>query len=91
MVGDGYGSEVTDATLRGEIELLADVITAAAEVDGRLTTAALDQVLGLANQEPRRSRGSNSDARAPSADEHADLVQLLRRGSWRPYGGLREE
>lgn len=51
MVGDGYESEVTDATLRGEIELLADVMAAAATIDGRLTTAQLDHALGLANQE----------------------------------------
>jgi hypothetical protein len=51
MVGDGYESEVTDATLRGEIELLADVIAAAGTVDGRLTAAQLDHVLGLANQD----------------------------------------
>jgi hypothetical protein len=51
-MGGGYEPEVTDATLRGEIELLAEVIAAATQVDGRFTTAQLDQVLGLANQEP---------------------------------------
>lgn len=51
MVGDGYEPEVTDAALRGEIELLADVIAAAAQAHGRFTTAQLDQVLGLANPE----------------------------------------
>ena len=48
MVGDGYEPEVTDATLRVEIELLADVIAAAAQVDDRFTAAQLDHVLGLA-------------------------------------------
>ena len=52
MVGDGYEPEVTDATLRGEIELLADVIAAAGQVDGRFTTTELDRVLGLAREEP---------------------------------------
>jgi hypothetical protein len=51
MVGDGYEPDLADATLRGEIELLADVIAAAAEVDGRFTTAQLDHALGLAAQE----------------------------------------
>ena len=51
MVGGGYEHEVTDVTLRAEIELLADVIAAAAQVDGRLTDAQLDHVLGLADQE----------------------------------------
>ena len=51
MVGDGCESELNDATLRGEIELLADVIAAAAKVNGRLTTAQLDHALGLAKQE----------------------------------------
>lgn len=52
MGGEGYEPEFTDATLRAEIELLADVIAAASQVDGHLTTAQVDQVLGLANQEP---------------------------------------
>ena len=51
MVGDGCEPEVTDVALRGEIELLADVMAAAALVDGRFTIAQLDRVLGLASQE----------------------------------------
>lgn len=51
MVGGDYEHEVMDATLRAEIELLADVIAAAAEVDGRLTDAQLDHALGLADRE----------------------------------------
>jgi hypothetical protein len=47
--GGGYEPEVTDVTLGREIELLADVIAAAGEVDSRLTTVQLDQALGLAN------------------------------------------
>ena len=32
-----------------------------------------------------------SDARTLSAEERADLVRLLRHGSWRPFGGLPSE
>ena len=45
LAGDGYEPEVTDLTLGREIELLADVIAAAGQVDGRLTTVQLDQAL----------------------------------------------
>jgi hypothetical protein len=51
MVGGDYEHEVTDATLRAEIELLADVIAAAAQVVGRLSDAQLDHALGLAERE----------------------------------------
>lgn len=47
MVGEGCEPGVVDATLRAEIELLADVITAAAQVRDRFTTAQLDGALGL--------------------------------------------
>ncbi|NYG08167.1 hypothetical protein BJ986_002654 [Phycicoccus badiiscoriae] len=37
------------------------------------------------------SRQTASEARTLSAEERADLVRLLRCGSWRPFGGLRDE
>jgi hypothetical protein len=37
------------------------------------------------------SKQPMTDARTLSAEERADLVQLLRSGSWRPFGGPREE
>lgn len=49
LAGYGHEPEVTDVTLGREIELLADVIAAAGEVDGRLSTTQLDRALGLAN------------------------------------------
>jgi hypothetical protein len=52
MVGNGYEPELMDATLRGEIELLADVIAAAVEIDGRFTMAQVDAVLGVGAQQP---------------------------------------
>lgn len=51
MVGGGYEHDLTDATLSAEIELLAEVIAAAAQVDGQLTDAQLDRALGLAERE----------------------------------------
>jgi hypothetical protein len=36
-------------------------------------------------------RTTVTDGRTLSAEERAELVLLLRRGSWRPFGGLREE
>lgn len=51
MVGGGYEHALTDGTLRAEIELLADVIAAAAQVDSRLTDAQLDRALGLVERE----------------------------------------
>jgi hypothetical protein len=51
MVGDDYEPGVTDTTLLREIELLADVMAAAAQVDGRLTMAQLDGALGVALKE----------------------------------------
>lgn len=45
----GYNDpQVTDTTLLQEIELLAEVIYAAAQVDGPLTIAQLDAALGMA-------------------------------------------
>ncbi|MEO6412104.1 MAG: hypothetical protein ABIO48_05905 [Pedococcus sp.] len=53
MVGDDYEPPVTDVTLLREIELLAEVMAAAAaQVEGGLTAAQLDHILGLADQEP---------------------------------------
>lgn len=49
LAGYGHEPEVTDVTLGREIELLADVIAAAGEVDGRLSIVQLDRALGLAN------------------------------------------
>jgi hypothetical protein len=64
MAGDGYQPEVTDATLAREIELLAEVMAAAAQVESRFTTEQLDHVLGLASQEPSQHQDS-SDAPTP--------------------------
>ena len=47
--GDRY-EPVIDAILRGEIELLADVIAAAGQVDDQLTNEQLDQILGVARR-----------------------------------------
>jgi hypothetical protein len=52
MGGDGYEPDVRDATLLSEIELLAEVIAAATDVEGRFTSPQLDRILGLAGQEP---------------------------------------
>ena len=64
MVADDYEPAVADVTLAGEIELLAEVMAAAAQVDRRFTTAQLDHVLGLAGQEPAADQDS-SDAPTP--------------------------
>lgn len=53
MVDDADDSEMTDAVLRSEIELLADLIAALCEVPGRLTEAQVDAVLGLPPPVPR--------------------------------------
>jgi hypothetical protein len=68
MVGDGYEPEVTDATLRVEIELLADVIAAAGQVEDRFTAAQLDRVLGLAPPDlaqPREAEEAQVSFRKP--------------------------
>ncbi|KRF25023.1 hypothetical protein [Phycicoccus sp. Soil803] len=52
MVGDDFEPQFTDTALLHEIELLADVMAAAAQVDGRLTIAQLDGALGVAIPEP---------------------------------------
>jgi hypothetical protein len=46
-MGELFGDEITDYALEGEIELLADVITAVQTCQGRLTGRALDEALGL--------------------------------------------
>jgi hypothetical protein len=39
--------ELTDAALRSEIELLADLLTAVAHVTGPMSDAQIDEALGL--------------------------------------------
>jgi hypothetical protein len=51
MGGDRYEAEVTDEVLRGEIELLADVMAAAGQAEVSFTNAQLDLLLGLAHGE----------------------------------------
>jgi hypothetical protein len=55
MDGDRYEAEVTDETLRLEIELLADLMAAAGQVQGRFTSDELDALLGLADEVPGRN------------------------------------
>lgn len=47
MVDRPDDSEMTDAVLRSEIELLADLMAAVREFPGRLTDTQIDAVLGL--------------------------------------------
>ena len=53
MVDRPDDSEMTDAVLRSEIELLADVIAAVSEAPGPLTQEQVDGLLGLAPPLPR--------------------------------------
>jgi hypothetical protein len=39
--------DLTDTVLRDEIELIADLVVAAASCSGRMSDAQLDEVLGL--------------------------------------------
>jgi hypothetical protein len=57
MLGDGYDPEVTDQTLRREIELVSNVMTAVAPAERRLTSAELDEVLGAKADEPHSPGG----------------------------------
>jgi hypothetical protein len=53
MVDRPDDSEMTDAVLRSEIELLADLIAAVSDVPGPLTEDQVDAVLGLSPLVPR--------------------------------------
>lgn len=64
---DDADSEMTDAVLRSEIELLADLIAALCEVPGRLTEAQIDAVLGLPPRVPRADPGGGGGSSAPKA------------------------
>jgi hypothetical protein len=44
--------ELTDAALRSEIELLADLLTAVALVTGPMSDAQIDEALGLSGPNP---------------------------------------
>jgi heterodisulfide reductase subunit A-like polyferredoxin len=42
-----YAPDLTDTTLREEIELVADLVVAAAGCSGRMNESQIDEVLGL--------------------------------------------
>jgi hypothetical protein len=57
--------EITDQDLGSEIELLADVITAASGAEQTLSQEQIDSALGVCPQEPREAPALDSDAGAP--------------------------
>lgn len=62
MPGD---PEITDQDLGSEIELLADVITAASGAEQTLSQEQIDSALGVCIQEPGEAPAVDSDAVAP--------------------------
>lgn len=77
-MGELFGDDITDHALEGEIELLAEVITAVRTCQGRLTGQALDRALGLVAASSPAAAGSANDeddegARAVHAFDAAQL------------------
>ncbi|NYG06567.1 hypothetical protein BJ986_001054 [Phycicoccus badiiscoriae] len=64
---DDSDSELTDAVLRSEIELLAELIAVVSEVPGRLTDTQVDVVLGLLPPVPRAGRDDGGGSPAHTA------------------------
>jgi hypothetical protein len=69
-MGELFEDEITDHALEGEIELLADVITAVRSCQGRLTGRALDEALGLVAGEsvPGATAAARPDVTADVTD-----------------------
>jgi len=55
---DRRDSEMTDAVLRAEIELLADLMAAVSDQSGPLSDDQVDAALGLRPPEPRAEGGA---------------------------------
>jgi hypothetical protein len=66
MVNGRDDPAITDAVLRAEIELLADLLTAARKVTGPMSDAQIDEALGLSGPDSAGSapRGPHPEAGA---------------------------
>lgn len=64
---DDHDSEMSDAVLRSEIELLSELIAVVSEVPGRLSDTEVDVVLGLVPPVPRAGREGGGDSPAHRA------------------------
>jgi hypothetical protein len=54
-VHDQFDVTLEDADLLGEVELTTNLIIAASEADDHLSAAQIDQILGVAPDQPRAS------------------------------------
>jgi hypothetical protein len=54
-VHDQFDVTLEDADLLGEVELTTNLIIAASEADDHLSAAQIDQILGIAPDQPRAS------------------------------------